>query len=313
MLKKKLSFISGLAAFTLLFTPIASNALAAENTEDKAEVVILEESGQPEQKVTQTVYDGVTYDAYGVADDAYGVTDDTYSVADDAYGVTDDTYGVVDDAYGVTDDTYGVTDDAYGVTDDTYGVKTFNDIQGHWAQGDIEVLATNDIIKGKTADSFAPDADITRAEFITLVVRMLKSYNVPEGSVQLSFNDVDANAWYAQDVQYAASLGLTNGDGNGRFNPNTEITREQIATFIGRALTIVSGQQIPVSSDQVLVNYTDRNAISSYAKDSVALLVQFGIINGKTADTIAPLANATRAETAAIINRGLSLINLYYN
>ena len=173
-LKKKFSFISGLTAFTLLFTPIASNAFAMANPAPEDEVVLLEGS-EADTAVTQAAY-GVTYDAYGVTDDAYSVTDDAYGVTDDAYSVTDDTYGVTDDAYSVTDDAYGVTDDTYGATDDVYGLVTFPDIQGHWAQDEIEALATHGIINGKPDGIFAPEDDISRAEFITLIVNALKNY-----------------------------------------------------------------------------------------------------------------------------------------
>ena len=115
---------------------------------------------------------------------------------------------------------------------------TFDDIQGHWAQNNIEILATNGIIKGKTESLFVPDASITRAEFIALLVRALREYAIVdfavEDTAQTSFTDLKAGAWYVEEVQYATQLGLVKGTGDGKFNPNSNITREQIATIIGR-------------------------------------------------------------------------------
>ncbi|WP_404429307.1 LPXTG cell wall anchor domain-containing protein [Sutcliffiella horikoshii] len=134
-LGNKLSFISGLTAFTLLFSPIAMNVNAegkeADDQVEETELVYLDDvrSNVYEEEVTEDAY-GVTQDAYGVTEDAYGVTDDTYGVTEDAYGVTDDAYGVTEDAYGVTEDTYGVTEDAYGVPGDVYEFNVTDIVYG---------------------------------------------------------------------------------------------------------------------------------------------------------------------------------------
>ena len=286
-LKKKFSFISGLTAFALLFTPIASNAFAMASPAPEDEVVLLEGS-EANNAVTQAAY-GVTDDSYGVAYDAYSVTDDSYGVAYDAYSVTDDSYGVSYDVYSVTDDTYGTTDDAYGATDDAYGLVTFSDIQGHWAQDEIEALANEGIINGKPDGIFAPQDDISRAEFTTLIVNALKSYGILTfDDSQAGFTDLEAGAWYVDDVQLAAQWELVKGDHEGKFNPNSKITREEIATILGRAYTFVTDQEISANADQVLSGFADPNAVSPWAKDSVAFLVERNVINGVDGNRIDP-------------------------
>jgi hypothetical protein len=203
----------------------------------------------------------------------------------------------------IASSTYAAESASDEVTDDEYfETVTFDDIQGHWAQEDIEFLASIGIINGKTSSLFVPDASITRAEFIALVVRELEYFNI-EGTDQTSFNDLEAGAWYVEEVQYAAQLGLVKGTGDGKFNPNSNITREQIATFLGRTYTLVTGEEVSVNAEQILSNYTDQNTISDWAKNDVAFLVESGVINGVSPDKIGPSANATRAQTAVMLSR----------
>ncbi|WP_282943590.1 S-layer homology domain-containing protein [Paenibacillus sp. RC67] len=182
----------------------------------------------------------------------------------------------------------------YAIVEST---QTFADLKGHWAKDDVELLASKLVIKGMTDTGFAPDNRITRAEFAAILVRSL-GLSESTGS---KFNDVKANDWYAGVVGAASKAGLVDGYEDGTFKPEANITREQMAVMVARAMT-VAGKKVPADS-KGLASYTDSNAISGWAKDAVAQAVNAGIINGMTEHTFVPGQNASRAEAAVMMKR----------
>ncbi|MFC4598103.1 S-layer homology domain-containing protein [Cohnella hongkongensis] len=185
------------------------------------------------------------------------------------------------------------------------GGKSFTDMDGHWAEADVELLAAKLIVKGVAESRFSPDADITRAEFIALLVRAL-GLSMNPNAVNTRFTDVAADAWYASAVESAVKAGLVQGMTPQRFAPDDRITREQMAVMIANALSIVN-KPSDTSDDESgqLARFTDRAAISSWARDSVARAVAAGIIAGMPAATFAPAENATRAQAAVMLKRFL--------
>ncbi|WP_418790826.1 S-layer homology domain-containing protein [Phosphitispora sp. TUW77] len=191
----------------------------------------------------------------------------------------------------------------------TLCVKTcaFADIMSHWAKNDVQLLADNGIINGVSDNAFAPEANITRAEFATMLVRAL-GLTAVNPAVQ-TFKDVNSTAWYYQMVETAAANGLVAGY-NGNFNPNGKINRQEMAVMIVNALQ-AGGKNVGLSADetaQQLGMFADSQQIADWAKQSVAAAVKEGIINGRTANTFAGLANATRAEGAVMIKRELNAL-----
>src|SRR5690606_10349946 len=110
-------------------------------------------------------------------------------------------------------------------------------------------------------------------DFILLLMRALEL----EGSVETNFTDVDAFAYYAEAVGVAKALGITNGDGTGKFNPGSFITRQEMMTLVDRAME-VSGTKLPAGSSEDLNSFADSASIASYAQASVAALVKSGIV-----------------------------------
>jgi len=180
--------------------------------------------------------------------------------------------------------------------------KTFKDIQSGnstWAREYIEVLASKTIIQGKTADTFAPNDQITRTQFTLLLSRAL---NLPEKSYEGTFSDVtDKMDWMVYEIEAANRAGIITGN-NGEFRPNEKITRQQMAAMIIRAIdyqdaTLLEG----VNST---VTFTDAAAISDYAQQNVGLAVSLGIISGREVDgglVFSPKENATRAHAAKML------------
>ncbi|WP_138756258.1 S-layer homology domain-containing protein [Paenibacillus sinopodophylli] len=187
--------------------------------------------------------------------------------------------------------------------------RTFADLTGHWAKADVDHLATKLLVNGATADRFAPDGTITRAEFLTLLVRGL-GLSVKEVEDSSPYADVFASAWYSPAVNAAVANRLATGISADRFAPNDPITREQMAVIIGRALIFTGyvtdgdGQ-----TDSPLAAFTDRDAISSWAQLAVARVAEVGIMKGMEDGRFAPTEYATRAQAAVMLKRLLQYLH----
>ncbi|MCZ8516662.1 S-layer homology domain-containing protein [Paenibacillus filicis] len=183
--------------------------------------------------------------------------------------------------------------------------KSFTDIANHWAKVDIQLLANKLVIDGMTDTTFAPQNNITRAQFAALVVRALGL--TITSSTNIAFNDVHSSDWYAGVVATAAKAGLINGYEDGSFHPNKEITREELSALVVRALKY-AGVKADVSAAQqanLLAKYTDANNIE-WAQAEIAAAINAGILNGETDTSIGSNLTATRAESATMLKRFLS-------
>lgn len=180
---------------------------------------------------------------------------------------------------------------------------TFTDIKNHWAKADIELMVSTGVVKGISATEFAPNDPITRAQFAALVVRALGLE--ADTGYALSFSDVGKAQWYYGEVAAAFKAGIVKGTGDTTFAPNANITREEMAVMISRAMA-VAGEEIDLTDAQVqekLAKFKDAANIASWAQADVAKAVEFGIITGRTDDTFVAKANATRAESTVMIKR----------
>jgi len=179
-----------------------------------------------------------------------------------------------------------------------YVVKTFGDLKSvSWAKQPIEVLASKGILEGTSETEFAPQANITRADFLCYLVRTLGVDAKLEGN----FDDINSDEYYYKEIGIAKKLGITTGTGNNRFSPDAGITRQDMMVLTERALRLLNRlkRQALVSG---LDEFADRALISDYAAESVAAVVKEGLIVG-SGDNINPLGNATRAEVAMFLYR----------
>ena len=181
------------------------------------------------------------------------------------------------------------------------GVTNFGDLQNCWAQQQITDLVARGVLSGMTPTEFMPDANITRAQFTTMLDKILK-LSPPQG-VGLSFNDVAPGAWYYNNVSAAVYAGLISGYGSGLFGPDDPVTREQMASMVARTLLMQTKMTKPDQPEiaTILARFQDQSSIAGWARADAALVVQQGIIHGRTGGAFAPQAEATRAEAAVMI------------
>lgn len=182
--------------------------------------------------------------------------------------------------------------------------KTFADIGSHaWAKASIEALAARDIIQGTDVNTYAPEANITRADFVTLLVRTLELKTAFKGN----FEDVKAGDYYYDAVGIAKQLGVIQGVGDDAFNPKHAITRQELFTIAARALSQVNELQTNGDAGR-LSGFADSGIVAAYAAGSIAALVELGLIEGD-AGMLNPEGLATRAEVAVFMDRLLNRIH----
>ncbi|CAM4431710.1 S-layer homology domain-containing protein [Paenibacillus tarimensis] len=186
--------------------------------------------------------------------------------------------------------------------------RSFSDVQGHWAQRDIERLASKLIVDGKSDQKFDPEGRVTRAEFAALLTRSL---GITETSGTASFADVLPNAWFAGAVGAAADAGLVAGYKDRTFRPDEAITREQMAAMIDRAIVFAAAEQTGATTASA-ASFEDVDAISDWAMPSIGRLLQAKVMEGASKSFFAPKSPATRAQCVVVLHRmlqNLSFIN----
>ncbi len=181
--------------------------------------------------------------------------------------------------------------------------KEFSDLEGvSWAESKIKAMAAKGIINGRVEGIFAPNDDITRAEFASLIVRMLKYTSKDKN---MTFEDVRDNQWYYNSVKLAYENDLINGRNEKIFDPQGNITRQEMTKIIEKVLTKEGYKAI---EDVNLDKFSDKSNIADWAKSSVALASREGIINGMGDGTFAPKQNANRAQAAVMLYKLYKLI-----
>lgn len=178
-------------------------------------------------------------------------------------------------------------------------VNPFYDItDGFWGKDAIMSLYEKDIVTGAGDGYFRPNDTITRAEFVQMVV---KAFGFGQQGEAVQFTDVTSVDWFSKAVQVAYSNGVVNGTSATTFSPNEKITRQDMMVILTNAATAV-GKPLTAGS----VNFADAAEISAYAQDAVAKMTGSGIVYGVDGN-VNPLANATRAEAAAMLARILEV------
>ncbi|NOU69355.1 hypothetical protein GC096_35650 [Paenibacillus sp. LMG 31461] len=180
--------------------------------------------------------------------------------------------------------------------------KKFDDLpESHWASRAVQVLSAKHIIEGVTLGEFNPNGKTTRAQFTALLVRAL--HLKTQATMTSEFEDVQSDAWYAQDVVAASRAGLVSGVTEQTFDPNAEMTREQMAILLVRAYEYRNGNY--TSINRKLDDYTDQGEISAWALEDVNKAIELSILSGISNERFSPTSTALRMETAEALYKFL--------
>lgn len=166
-----------------------------------------------------------------------------------------------------------------------------------WAKKSIREMQKMGIVSGEGDGNFYPNRAVTREEFLKMAMQAA-GLEATDGTV--SFLDVDRSAWYYGYVAAAYNLGIVNGMDESRFGIGQEITRADMAVILKR---IMDKTGIKFTAEENAFVFDDFDNIPKYARESITLLCQAGVMNGVGGNRFQAAAQATRAESAVAIYR----------
>lgn len=176
---------------------------------------------------------------------------------------------------------------------------SFRDVtSAHWAFASVERAAELGLVTGYSDGTFRPDTPVTRAQFVLMLWRMCGK---PAAAKAASFADASAD-WYQDALSWAVEKGYVNGLSDTRFGPDAPITRQQAMAILFRLNGGQSGTELTLTGIYEQT-FADSTTIAAWAKDATWWAVYYELVSGVGGSRIAPEANASRAQIAAILLR----------
>lgn len=189
------------------------------------------------------------------------------------------------------------TEDTERQTNDS--INPFIDVhENDWFYDDVMYVYESGLMNGMSNDRFVPTATTTRGMIVTVLYRLSGESEV---NSSCPFEDVKKGSYYEDAITWAAENGIVNGIGSGRFAPDDDITREQLATILHRYTKFCGISVNDLTAD--ISGYSDSSDIADYAKTAFEWCCTVGMINGTSENTLSPKGKATRAQFAAILHR----------
>jgi len=178
----------------------------------------------------------------------------------------------------------------------------FTDVnEGDWFYDAVKYVNQSGLFSGVSETSFGPNGAMTRAMFATVLHRMDNGqFTVDDDSIPKAFSDVPEGAWYYDAVLWAADKGIVSGVGDGRFDPNAPVTREQMAAMLW---SYIRYKEYVLKASINGADFADEAMISDWARDAVKNIKQIGIITGRPGNIFDQQGIATRAEVETIFQR----------
>jgi len=174
----------------------------------------------------------------------------------------------------------------------------FTDVNtSDWFFSAVKYTYDNKLMNGTSDTLFSPSSNLTRAMLVTLLYRY---EGEPAVTASNPFSDVQSGQWYTNAIIWASENKIVNGYGDGKFGPNDNVTREQVAAVLYR---YADWKKLDVSKTNALTSYTDSAEISSWALDAMKWANAEGLMSGRTPTTLVPKGTMNRAEVATILMR----------
>ena len=289
------------------------NVFSSEKTETAACVVTFNYSGKdPQQiwlaeKMVMRIVDG---NPVGVRTQPMTYLAEITRAEPGGPGIVDDGGGGGGGGGGGLGNTQTVTieEDEAPLAEYTVKSRYFDDVPEEkwlWAVDEIDYLFEQGIIKGTSTRIYSPTLSIKRGDFMLMLAR---TYDLVElaGEFEDNFSDVPEDFYYYDALGAAKKLGIAEGVGDNRFNPEEPITRQDMMVLVDRTLREI-GEPLPDAPLSVLDGFADNELVAEYAAGAVARLVQTGIIKGDDKG-INPRGLTTRAEMAVVVYRLITLL-----
>ncbi|MCL1872593.1 MAG: S-layer homology domain-containing protein, partial [Clostridiales bacterium] len=180
----------------------------------------------------------------------------------------------------------------------------FTDVsKSNWFYDNVAYVYENGLMLGTSDDKFSPNLTLTRGMVVTVLYRLTGEPDT--AGLDNAFSDI-GNTWYTNAIKWASENDIVTGYGNGKFGPNDNITREQMAAILFRYIKTTK-MSVDMTNIQY-VTFADETQISDYAMDAIQALYKLGIIQGVGENNINPKGDATRAQFAAMVHRMQKLV-----
>lgn len=171
-----------------------------------------------------------------------------------------------------------------------------------WAAPSVEFLTSLGIINGFDDGTFRPDDNITKAEFVKIIICAFGLYN-PDAYILLKDNTPED--WYFTYISSALEKEIITADENKEFHSNDYITREEMFSISKNAIDFA---EISFTKTGEPIDFTDSDKINPQYKDAVDYMSSHGIVAGNPDGTLNPQSNSTRAEAAVMLTRMLDSV-----
>ena len=183
------------------------------------------------------------------------------------------------------------------------GWNPFTDAgNGDWFYEDVLYVYNQGLMEGTGADTFSPDAAVTRGQAVTILWRMAGS---PVVNFAMDFSDVTEDTWCAEAIRWAASEGIAKGFADGSFGQDVYVSREQLAAFLYREVQRQGGGFTGMW--YFPLNYPDIEELGAFADEAMHWCVMTGVLQGTADGRLAPKATVDRAQLSAILHRYLTV------
>lgn len=187
-----------------------------------------------------------------------------------------------------------------------YNPVEFADVGANaWYKNAVDFIAARGITSGTGDNSYSPEARLTRAQFVVL---LMNAYQINTQSQDISNqiqNFTDAgNTYYTGYLLAAKNLGIVSGVGNNLFAPDKEISRQEVFVILFNALRIID--EVPESlNNKQLSSFNDASDVADWANQAISALIRANVVSGSN-DNLYPRRSTTRAEIAQLLYNQLS-------
>ena len=208
----------------------------------------------------------------------------------------------------------GVIGEKYAEPDGRITIKNFSDIDNSGYREGIELAAAKGIINGYADGTFKPDAQVTRAQFITMLYRVAGSpeVEIPEGKteIELGFTDADTiSDEYKTAVAWGVQNGIIKGYEDDTFRPNQAISRAQMVTMLYRYLSLEDVWGAAPDELKATYNFTDKDDIAAPYVEAVNVMANMEFIKGFEDGSFRPDETVTRGQAATVFARIFDALN----
>ncbi|WP_438347513.1 S-layer homology domain-containing protein [Paenibacillus sp. FA6] len=184
---------------------------------------------------------------------------------------------------------------------------TFSDISGHWGEQYINQSANHSLVDGMGNGKFAPNINVTRAQFVQMIVNSLNLHGDSD-SIGKPYNDIATETWYYEAINQAKQAGLLTKFANGQFEPTKPITREEMTLILAVALR--KNDVVVKKSERKMEDvFKDTNLMSKMFVSDIEMLFNANIMDGMGNGKFDPQGVVTRAQAASVMIKMLQVSN----